>query len=129
MKRNSDYTGEVAQKSIKQALDLIQMYYDKYWSVGNECKVIEYTTNVVREEADKYLNETKFNELKSPLMSNLSNPIKFDKYYKKYEEKYGTSIMTLVMEYVNAMELAEKYDVGERKEEVVNDMARYFYPF
>ena len=124
MAKNTDFTGEVAKKSISDTLNKVIAYHSKYWREGNELKVRDYAENLCSVELEKYLSYSKKDELISPLDSYVQDTTnkKYSKIFERYLLQYGPYIMTLALEYASAREWRNRYLVSdERRKQLIDE--------
>ena len=124
MAKNTDFTGEIAKKSISEILNKVIAYHSKYWREGNELKVRDYTENLCSVELEKYLSYSKKDELIAPLCSSVQDTSnsKYTNIYERYLLQYGPYIMTLALEYASARGWKNRYLVSdERRQQLIDE--------
>lgn len=117
MAKNTDYTGEVAKKSIAATMDKLIAYHARNWREGNELKVRDHVQHICNEELEKYMSPSARETLLSPLPAYLQNP-EVNKYRKSFERwllQYGPYIMTLALEHVKASMWRDRYHVSSKR--------------
>ena len=122
MKRTKDYTSEAVKASCQATMTKVENYFDKQWAPGKEYNVIKHIQGLLDAELDKYLTPTQAGNAYRHLACLVSNSKKYDAAYAKYLEQYGPNLMPLLVEYGNSLVLKGRYDVGERYNEVSNDI-------
>lgn len=124
MARNTDFTGEAAKKSIAETMEKIMAYHAKYWKEGNELKVQDYVEKLFYQEIEKFLSDSKRDQLIGPLSSYVHDTAnsRYVKIFERYLLEYGPYIMTLVLEYVSAREWMNRYSVSpERRAQLIDE--------
>lgn len=122
MKRNKDFTSDAVKESIEKTMAKIQAYVGKNWAQGKECKVIKHVQELLDAEIDKYLASGTASAVYFRLANSKDARKKYDECYSKNLEKYGPYIMELLVEYSNTLSLSGRYDVGDRYDEVNDEI-------
>lgn len=116
-KKNTDYTGEAAKKSIAATMDKIIAYHARYWREGNELKVRDYVRHICNEELEKYMSPSARETMLGPLPAYLHNPEgnKNRKSFERWLLQYGPYIMTLALESIKAEIWRDRYHVSSKR--------------
>lgn len=122
MKRNTDYTSDAVRDSIQKTMSNVKAYFEKNWAQGKEYKVITHIQKLLDAEIDKYLPSGKAGDAYRTLAAYVNEEKKYAPRYEKYLEKFGPYVMELLVEYANSLTLTGRYDVGDRYEEVSDDI-------
>lgn len=122
MKRTKDFTSDAVKESVRAAMEKIATYFDKKWAPGKEYDVIKHIHDLLDAEIDKYVAPGEAGNAYRHLASYSSGSKKYDAVYAKNLEKYGPYLMDLFVEYADSLKLTGRYDVGERYNEVSDDI-------
>ena len=121
MKRNKDYTSDAVKESVQKTMTKVQAYVEKNWAQGKECKVIKHVKELLDAEIDKYLSDSMASAVYLRLGSCRGDK-KNSAFYTKNLEKYGPYVMELLTEYADTLSLSGRYDVGDRFDEVNDEI-------
>ena len=125
MKRNKDFTSDAVRDSIQATMAKIEAYFNKKWAPGKEYDVIKHINALLDEELDKYLAPGEAGDAYRHLASySREKGKKYDTIYAKNLEKYGPHLMLLLVEYADTIVLTGRYDVGDRYDQVSDDIMK-----
>lgn len=122
MGRNKEYTSDAVKDSVQAAMAKIKAYFDKKWAPGKEYDVIMHLHSILDAEIDKYVAPGKAGDAYRHLASYTPGSKKYNAVYAKNLEQYGPYLMELFVEYADSLKLTGRYDVGERYDEVSDDI-------
>lgn len=123
MKRNKDYTSDAVKESVQKTMTKIQSYVEKNWVQGKEYNVVKHVKEILNAEIDKYLPYDAASAVYFRL-SGCKGKYQNSPFYAKNLEKYGPYVMELLTEYANTLSLSGRYDVGDRFDEVNDEIMR-----